>query len=38
MSYNLLKISEKAVTVTLFAEEIPGGGAKHIFKPEVVYF
>ena len=36
MSYNLLKISEDAVTVTLFAEELPGGGAKHIFMPETV--
>ena len=30
ISYNLLKISEKAVTCTLFAEEIFGAGAKNI--------
>ena len=37
MSYNLMKISENAVTVTLFAEELPGGGARNIYLPETVY-
>jgi predicted phosphodiesterase len=36
MSYNLLKITENTVTVTQFAEEVCGAGAKNI-KPEIVF-